>query len=190
LPNVELVPAALEQQPIIANLLELYIYDFSEFFDLELGADGTFGYPDLPLYWSAPGRFPFLVEVDRKWAGFVLVKQEPAIPTGEAIYDIAEFFILRPYRRRGIGAQVAPDVWRSFPGPWTVRVMQRNRAARPFWERAITSFTGQAVEPSSFEHDGQSWTRFSLVSPRHLANSPRCPVIPSERLKGVEGPAS
>lgn len=162
--NIKLVPAALEQMPIVANLLELYIHDFSEFLNLELGADGRFGYPDLPLYWQAPGRHPFLVEVDGIWAGLVLVKQEPAASTGQPTWDIAEFFILRAYRRRGIGTQAVHEVWSRFPGPWTVRVLQINHAALLFWKHAITVFTGNAVESSSFEQNGQIWSLFSFVS--------------------------
>jgi predicted acetyltransferase len=170
LANIELVPAALEQQPIVANLLELYIHDFSEFLHLELGADGRFGYPDLPLYWSAPGRHPFLVKVDGEWAGLVLIKKEPAASNRQPTWDIAEFFIVRGYRGRRIGTRVAHEVWRSIPGPWTVRVMQLNHAALPFWEHAITAFTGEPVEPSIVERNGHSLILFSFVSP---ANEPK-----------------
>ena len=31
LANVEVVPATAEQKPLLANLIELYIHDFSEF---------------------------------------------------------------------------------------------------------------------------------------------------------------
>jgi len=48
--NLELVKASIEQKPILANLLELYAYDFTEHFDFEIGGDGFYGYKDLPLY--------------------------------------------------------------------------------------------------------------------------------------------
>jgi hypothetical protein len=40
--KVEIIPALEEQEPILANLLELYAHDFSEFIDLNLGADGRY----------------------------------------------------------------------------------------------------------------------------------------------------
>jgi hypothetical protein len=46
---IEVIPARPEQEPILANLLELYAHDFSEFRKLELGCDGRFGYGGLPL---------------------------------------------------------------------------------------------------------------------------------------------
>jgi hypothetical protein len=46
--HIEVIPAARNQQPILANLLELYAHDFSEFHGIELGEDGRFGYQHLP----------------------------------------------------------------------------------------------------------------------------------------------
>jgi len=40
--HIELVPATAGQEPILANLLELYTYDFSEFHDLDLGEVARF----------------------------------------------------------------------------------------------------------------------------------------------------
>ena len=73
--HIEVIPAQPDQEAILANLLELYLHDFSEFRDLELEPDGTFGYRRLSLYWSESGRHPFLVWVEGKLAGFVLVKR-------------------------------------------------------------------------------------------------------------------
>ena len=58
--HIEIIPAAPEQESIVANLLELYAHDFSEFHHIELGADGRFGYRQLSLYWSDPDRSPDL----------------------------------------------------------------------------------------------------------------------------------
>ena len=69
-----MIPAAPEQEPILAQLLELYAHDFSEFHHIDIGEDGKFGYQPLPLYWTDPGRHPFLIRVDGKLAGLVLVK--------------------------------------------------------------------------------------------------------------------
>jgi predicted acetyltransferase len=49
----------------------LYAHDFSEFHEIELGADGRFGYKHLPLYWREPNRRPLLVKVDGKLAGAI-----------------------------------------------------------------------------------------------------------------------
>src|SRR5262249_53587201 len=124
--HVELIPATREQQQVLANLLELYVYDFSELLSLDTQEDGRFGYKHLPLYWSEAGRHPFLARVDGKLAGFVLVKRGPGVSCNEVVWDIAEFFVLRRYRRHGVGMRVAHEVWRRFPGTWEVRVREGN----------------------------------------------------------------
>src|ERR1700733_3848261 len=163
-PHLEVIPAAQEQQPILANLLELYAHDFSEFHNLEIGEDGRFGYPSLPLYWSEPDRHPFLIKMDGKLAGLVLVKRGSAVSGNHAIWDMAEFFVIRGCRRRGIGTQVAHQVWRRFPGLWEVRVMQTNVSARHFWEAAISTFVGEEIRPAGIEYHGSQWTLFSFES--------------------------
>ena len=161
---VEVVPAAPEQESILAHLLELYAHDFSEFHHLELGADGRFGYRHLPLYWSEPGRYPFLIKVNGRLAGFVFVKRASAVSYRETVWDMAEFFIVRAYRRRGIGRKAAHEVWRRFAGPWEVRVMQSNRMALHFWQRAVTTFNGELIHPAHIEKEGQWWYVFAFES--------------------------
>jgi predicted acetyltransferase len=168
--SVEVDPALREHAPILANLLELYAYDFSEFHILDIGADGRFGYKYLPLY-CEPNRHPFLIRVDGKLAGLALVKRGSEISGNQTIWDMSEFFVLRGCRRRGIGMLAAQQVWRRFPGIWEVRVMQSNVLANLFWEQAISNFTGEAIQPvrsrkvvgiGNFSHSNRS---SALVAP-------------------------
>ncbi len=162
--RVEVVEATPAQEPILANLLDLYVHDFSDFLDLEIGEDGRFGYPSLSSYWSEAGRHPFLIRSDRKLAGLALVKMGPEAANDDAIWDMAEFFVLRGCRGRGVGTLAACELWRLFPGPWQVRVMHRNVPARQFWARAISTFTGKAVAPRQIEKNGELWDLFLFRS--------------------------
>jgi predicted acetyltransferase len=162
--HVELIAAAPEQKPILANLIELYAHDFSEFLQLDPGPDGRFGYKSLPLYWSEPERHPFLIRIDGNLAGFVFVKSGSEVSGNEAVWDMAEFFVIRGYRRRGVGTEIACEVWRSFPGRWEVRVLQSNIPASLFWARAISIFTGEANDPVQVEKNGQCWKLFRFES--------------------------
>jgi predicted acetyltransferase len=162
--HIEVIPATADQQPIFANLLELYIHDFSEFHNLELGANGRFGYEHLPLYWVEPDRHPFLLRLDGKLAGFALVKRGSEFSGNEAVWDMAEFFILRAHRRCGVGTAAAHQVWKRFPGQWEVRVMESNHAAHHFWQHAITEFSGKSIHPVRIEKDGGHWHLFSFQS--------------------------
>ena len=162
--HIELVPASPEQESVIANLLELYAHDFSEFYPLELGEDGRFGYQHLSLYWSEPDRCPFLIKINGNLAGLVLIKKNNGIAQSGLVWDVAEFFIVRAHRRQRIGTKVAHQLWERFPGSWEVRVMESNRDALKFWQRAITGFIGAAINPAHLEKDGRHWHVFQFES--------------------------
>ncbi|HEX5236317.1 MAG TPA: GNAT family N-acetyltransferase [Silvibacterium sp.] len=153
-----------EQQSVLTNLLELYLHDLSHLHDLQIGLDGRFGYQNLPLYWSRRDRHPFLIKVAGGWAGFVLLKRVPVVATSDTVWDMAEFFLLRRFRGRGIGILAAHAAWRNHPGNWQVRVMQSNAAGLRFWNRAIAEFCGTPLQSSAFEQEGRSWQLFSFQS--------------------------
>jgi predicted acetyltransferase len=168
---VEVLPASPDQQPILANLVELYIHDFSEFHDTKIGADGKFGYNDLSLYWRDPNRHPLLVKVNGNLAGFALVRRISDISTNELLWDMAEFFVLRGHRRHGVGTAAALQVLRRFPGLWQVRVMQSNLGAHRFWNHAIAAFTGKPIESAVVEKNDKLW-HYSLFESSGLAQQP------------------
>jgi predicted acetyltransferase len=162
--DIQLELALREQSPILANLLELYAHDFSEFHALDIGTEGRFGYKSLPLYWSESNRHPFLIRCDGKLAGLVLVKRGSEISDNQEVWDMAEFFVLRGCRRRKIGTLAAQEVWRRFPGLWEVRTMQSNPSAIFFWKRAISDFIRESIQPVRIEKEGRSWQLFSFKS--------------------------
>ena len=128
--DVRVDPASASERDVVARLLELYAHDFSERNGADVGDDGTYGYRYLDAYWSASDRHPFLFRVDGRLAGFALVRTGPLI-------DMAEFFVLRKYRRGGIGTDAARAVFARFPGEWQVRQQWENSGAIDFWRRAI-----------------------------------------------------
>lgn len=148
------------------NLLELYIHDFSELVPIDVGDDGRYGYKSLSLYWWDSSHLPFLARLDGKLVGFVLIVRSTE-PSGDCeAWDMAEFFVLRRYRHRGIGAEMARKAWLLCRGRWQIRVMEKNVAARRFWESSIAGFTGAPVDSSEFFADGATWYRFTLDSRR------------------------
>jgi predicted acetyltransferase len=168
--RIEVIPATLEQAPIVANLFELYAHDFSEIVPLVLGPDGRFASANgisLPLYWTEPDRLPFLVRVDGELAGLVFVRSGSQLTGDRAVWDMAEFFIMRGYRRRGVGSSIAHIVWQMFPGPWEIRVRESNPAAFGFWQCAIAAFLGTPVDSVNAKFvptETELWNVFSFVA--------------------------
>jgi predicted acetyltransferase len=155
--NLAVSQAEKEERVLLERLLELYAHDLSDIADLPIGADGRFGYGPLPSYWTDPGRHPYLVRVDGELAGFILVQQGSRLTGAPEVWDVAEFFVLKRHRRRGVGQRAAHDVWRRHAGPWEVRVMERNTAALGFWRRAVEAFVGSPREPESARAGVKAW---------------------------------
>lgn len=151
---------------LLSNLLQLYIHDLSAAFpDVEIGADGRFGYQHLPLYWSEPARrFPFLVKSDGRVAGFALARRGSPASDDPEVFDVAEFFILRRYRRAGVGRHAAALLWRRLAGPWTVRVSERNGGALPFWAEVIGTFTRGRARETRQTHGAHLWHVYAFDS--------------------------
>jgi predicted acetyltransferase len=102
---------------LLSNLLELYVHDLSEAFAVDIGADGRFGYDKLPLYWAEPERrFAFLIRRGGRIAGFALVMRGSPASDDPDVLDVAEFFVLRRYRRAAVGRQAACLLWDRMPG--------------------------------------------------------------------------
>lgn len=154
LAKVEVIQAAYADKPVLRNLLELYCYDMSEFDGEHIDAHGLYGYQYLDHYWTEAERTPFLVRVHGAWAGFVLVRTEQG-NDGQAEHHIAEFFIMKRFRRQGIGRHVAHTVFDRFPGAWVVGELPLNTAAQAFWRKTIHDYTGgHYTEAYDDEFDG------------------------------------
>lgn len=145
--NFKLIPASPEYKDVINNLMQFYMYDFSEYTKSDVEDDGLFAaYPGLKLYWKEENhRFPYIIKKDDKYVGFVLVR---FIESEERNYfSIAEFFIMKKYRREGIGKAVAEDIFNLHKGQWEVYQMESNKPAQMFWNKIIDEYTkGQFKE--------------------------------------------
>jgi len=127
---VEVIEAVEDDRTVIRRLLQLYHYDFSEFDGSDVNSHGEYLHRYFDEYWIAAERKAFLFRVNGAWAGLALVFiGEPR--------DVAEFFVMRKYRRHGIGARAAASLFWQFPGSWTVRQQVTNPAATAFWRKAI-----------------------------------------------------
>jgi predicted acetyltransferase len=149
---ISLTPATPEQKTLMHRLMQLYLYDFTEFTGDEISDDGFFPYPYLVRYWEEPGRYPFLVQVDEKVAGFVLVRATEE--AGVVVHHIAEFFVLKKYRRQKIGRLVAWKVFDLFPGNWRVFEIPENLPAQVFWRKTIGEYTGGQFHEENDPEDG------------------------------------
>jgi len=143
---VEVRAATPEEKGVVAQLLELYLHDLSPLTGADVGSRGRYGYRYLDDYWSDPACFPFLLRVDGHLAGFALVQSG-------APHDLTEFFVMRRYRRQGVGRQAARMLFEMFPGDWQVRQLAANGTATSFWRSVIpVSFRENEIEIGPVQH--------------------------------------
>lgn len=168
--SVSLERAGADEAPLLFNLLEFYIHDLSDIFPATLGPDGRFGYERLSVYWSDPdARRAFLIRCGGRVAGFALVTRGSPATTDPTDLDVAEFFVLRSYRRLGVGRQAARSLWDGLPGHWVVRVSEANRAGLLFWGEVVRAYAGQSCTETTRAGRPHCWRVFTLTSPASVA---------------------
>ncbi|MCB1646020.1 MAG: GNAT family N-acetyltransferase [Pseudomonadales bacterium] len=168
--QVDVRSAKKSEQPVVEALLQLYLYDFTEFENLPINDRGRFDYPYLPHYWEDPSRYPFLFRHDGKLSGFALLRYDTDPVNGQQTMEMAEFFVLKNQRRQGIGEAAARRLFDLFPGKWVVRVLKSNRAAYSFWKQLISAYTkdqfmesdNQALVGGSYEFSFESQTDMEM----------------------------
>ena len=121
-----------EHKQTLANLSQAYEAEFSHI---------TLKYP------NQSGQFLPDTTLDGAHDGYLLFNNE-SIPLGFCLkgmkngtHDIAEFYVIPPARRSGLGRSFALAVFNLYPGPWQVRQIEGAESARAFWFEIINEFT-------------------------------------------------
>jgi predicted acetyltransferase len=143
--KIEVTQATFQEKAILRNLMQLYLYDFSEMDGNSVGDSGLFDYRYLDLYWTEPDRYPFLVRVDGQLAGFALLRRGTYFSEQEALRQtvmmVSEFFVMRKFRRLDVGSQVARLIFDRFPGRWEIAQKPENKIGKAFWRALIAGYT-------------------------------------------------
>ncbi len=144
LTELQIRRAMPEDRLPLFRMLELYQHDLSDLWDQDLDSHGEYGY-ELDQYWRDPRWYPFVAVANGRYAGFALVNPELKVgQPSESSHWMAQFFVLKKYRRAGLGAEVAAAVFKALPGQWEVGQMSDNLPAQAFWRRVIADYSGGA----------------------------------------------
>lgn len=160
--RIDLIPRYRKQ--VIVRLMQLYLYDFTRYLDLDVDKDGSFpAYPGLDSYWSSgKSKYAFLITADGNPAGFALVDRLFRSTEGE--YYMTEFFVMQKYRRSGVGTWAAHKLFDMFPGEWKVSQVRANLPARTFWHRVIGEYTGGEFQERFNPEQGNPSQYFSTLN--------------------------
>jgi len=151
-----------ESDILLRNLFEHYCHDMSEWLDFDTRDDGSYRY-DTTSVWTQ-GSKAYLARIGHSIAGFALIRSGSEWLGDIGAHDVQEFFVMRRFRRRGIGKRMATLVWNEHPGEWLVRVLEVNAPAIVFWKAAISDFSMGSYQESQRVIDKRSWKFFRFVS--------------------------
>jgi len=128
---VGVVRVRVDHKAGLAQRVQLYLHDFSEIRPYELTAHGTYTYLWLDNYFTEASRYPFFLVAGDRLAGFALMRRV------SGVNELAEFFVVRRYRRQGVGRTAATRLFRKYPGRWSLEFDHANGPASVFWPKVV-----------------------------------------------------
>lgn len=130
------------EKPLLRNFMQAYRHDLSEFNGDEPDDDGRFSLGSyFEAYWTDDDRFPLKIIEGERPVGFALVRR-----ISPGVHSIAEFFVLRAYRRSGVGRRAAIEIFNKLHGTWHVAQDEGNEPSQTFWRSVISEYTGDNFE--------------------------------------------
>jgi predicted acetyltransferase len=155
--KVEVVAVDESHKSVIANLIQLYLYDMAAQSVFPVNSLGLYDYDNLDLFWE----HPYLFYLDGDIAGFALVISHCPIRNRSPCWFMAEFCVLRPYQRKGIGRAALHSIFGKHDGDWEIAWLTDNVPADEFWRAALPD-SGQPYRHVTF--DAMDWTSTSFRS--------------------------
>ena len=139
MPTITFRVATWADKSVLRQLVELYQYDMSDFWPQDLNEHGEFGFVGVERYLRNPKLRAYFFLVDGKYAGFGMVDPDVSLPENE--YWMGQFFVMKRYRRIGVGKQGARHIFEQHRGRWEIGQVPLNKPARSFWVKTIAEYT-------------------------------------------------
>jgi predicted acetyltransferase len=141
------------KKEVLRNLYSLYLHDLSAYTDgLEVSEDGSFEYDSFSLIWEKEGITPYFIIADEKLAGFVLILEAPFTTKVDKV--INDFFILHPFRGKGVATAAVAEILAQNKGSYYISQLVKNATAVHFWRKIYKQMEIDFVEQSEVQ-DGE-----------------------------------
>ncbi len=137
--HIQIRAATIADKVVLGRMLELYQYDLSDIWEQDIDRQGEYGY-QLDQFFESTDCHAFIATANQQYAAFALVNRHVKISSDG--YWMDQFFVLKKYRRSGIGKMLAQHVFSQLAGTWEVGQMTLNTSARAFWRNVIDEFSG------------------------------------------------
>lgn len=137
--QLQVTPMKVEEKMILQNIYPLYLHDLSEYCDQEMREDGTYDIAFLDLFFEKEDLVPFLIRLNEWVVGFILIQKGTYAPSSGEDYYLSEFFILRNFRKRGLGREAVRKLFTQYPGTYLLGQLPNNLPAIHFWKSVYRS---------------------------------------------------
>lgn len=136
--NFELKQINKDNLKILENLFQLYIHDISKELPWDCNDVGIFEAYSLSEWIEDKVNFGYLVYVEDKLAGFVMIDKEfKVLSNASNNYNLSEIFILNNYKGKGLASSVVKKVFDMHKGSWESRPVPKSISALIFWEKVF-----------------------------------------------------
>src|SRR3989304_7436412 len=88
-------------------------------------------------------------------AGFALVRVRVE---DDGLWEIAEFYVLLEFRRRGLAMTCITEIFKKHPGEWKIMFNKHNQPGRGLWQKVAERFS--KVDILSEEGSNHEYLRF------------------------------
>lgn len=109
---LKVIEAKKEDRDTVMNLLEKYLYEFSQWEKTDVNDKGLYGYEYLDCYFEEKTDF-----------------------------CLSDFFIMNKYRRKGYGKEAVFQVLNMHRGKWQLKRHPHNIGSVHFWNNVIAEYT-------------------------------------------------
>ena len=152
--EIRIEPVLPEQKSVFIQLLNLYNYDFTEYENSDINESGYFNDYYSDDLFTDDTRKHFFIRADGKLAGFMIIRNGGyRYLEDKNAHTVDEFFVMKKYRRNGVGSFAAKTAFDMFRGIWEVCQMQNNIPARKFWKSVIADYTQNNYQKCGTEND-------------------------------------
>lgn len=142
--NVKLIRIESKDKSILQNLFQLYMHDITASLPMDVNDHGLFEYDYIDYYFTKDNRYAYLIYIEDKIAGFVLIDDEFMVldkQNNAPCYDFSEMFILNAYKKKGYGEIVVNKIFDMYKGNWEIRPVPRSEGAKRFWLKVVKNYT-------------------------------------------------
>lgn len=138
--EIRIIKVDICEKEILAELLEKYIYEFSQYDKRELPQNARYGYKYLDNYFTDNDRYAYFIYCDSKLAGFALIRQNPKCERS-VDWSVAEFFVIYNYRRQGVATEAVKQLFDIHKGYYHINYHKKNIASELFWNKIANIYS-------------------------------------------------